>query len=256
MKALWLIAALLLVPVAQAASNAELVAASIAAPARSDADRERDAREQPQAVLEFAGFGPGMVVADIFGGGGYYAELVAGVVGPKGLVRLVNNPPYDAYVRKDLDAHLAGNRLPNVRHETVDPADMKLGAASLDGAMIVMSYHDLYVSDAAGGWPPIDASGFIDQIVTALKPGAALLIVDHQAKAGAGSSAAQDLHRIEEDFARKDFAAHGLVYEASLDVLRSKDDDHSKGVMDEAIKGRTDRFVHRYRKPPAGDRAP
>ena len=253
MKALCLAAALLLAPAAQAASNAELVAASIAAPARSDADRERDAREHPQAVLEFAGFGPGMVVADIFGGGGYYAELVAGVVGPKGQVRLVNNPPYDAYVRKDLDAHLAGNRLPNVRHETVDPADMKLGAASLDGAMIVMSYHDLYVSDAAGGWPPIDASNFIDQIVAALKPGAALLIVDHQAKAGTGSSAAQDLHRIEESFARQDFTAHGLVYEASLDVLRSKDDDHGKGVMDPAIKGRTDRFVHRYRKPLAGN---
>ena len=118
-----------------------------------------------------------------------------------------------------------------------------------------MSYHDLYVSDAAGGWPPIDASNFIDQIVAALKPGAALLIVDHQAKAGTGSSAAQDLHRIEESFARQDFTAHGLVYEASLDVLRSKDDDHGKGVMDPAIKGRTDRFVHRYRKPVASDGA-
>ena len=256
MKALCLAIALLLAPAVPAATNAELVAASIAAPARSAADRERDAREHPQAVLEFAGFGPGMVVADIFGGGGYYAELVAGVVGPEGLVRLVNNPPYDAYVRKDLDAHLAGNRLPNVRHETVDPARMNLGVASLDGAMIVMSYHDLYVSDEKGGWPPIDAAGFIDQIVAAMKPGAALLIVDHQAQAGTGSSAAQDLHRIEESFARQDFAAHGLVYEASLDVLRSKDDDHGKGVMDPAIKGRTDRFVHRYRKPLAGDRAP
>ena len=107
MRALCLAAALLLAPAVPAASNAELVAAAIAAPARSAADRERDARDHPQAVLEFAGFGPGMVVADIFGGGGYYAEILSGIVGPGGKVLLVNNPGYDNFGKKGLAERLA-----------------------------------------------------------------------------------------------------------------------------------------------------
>ena len=126
---------------------------------------------------------------------------------------------------------------------------MKLGHNSLDGALIVMSYHDLYVSDPNEGWPPIDAGQFIDQIVTALKPGAVLLIVDHHARAGSGKNDTQALHRIDEQFALADFKAHGLKFVGSLDLLRNADDDHSKNVFDPAIRGKTDRFVHLYRKP-------
>lgn len=246
---LFLAACLLTAPPAQAVTPATIQAAAVAAPSRSAADRERDQREHPAEVMAFAGFKPGMQVADIFGGGGYYSELIAGVVGPKGLVRLVNNPPYDAYAKQDLATRLAHGRLPNVRHETVDPADLKLGTGTLDAALIVMSYHDLYVADEKGNWPAIDAANFIDQIVRALKPGATLLIIDHAASAGTGKSAAQDLHRIDEAFAKSDFAAHGLVFDGALDLLHNTSDDHSKNVFDAAIKGKTDRFVHRYRKP-------
>ena len=48
----------------------ERVADALADPARSAADRERDAREKPQQVLALAGFERGMTVADVFGGGG------------------------------------------------------------------------------------------------------------------------------------------------------------------------------------------
>lgn len=218
-------------------------------PARLAADRERDGRDQPASVLSFAGFKAGDRIADIFGGGGYYSEILSDVVGNGGRVLLINNPPYFEYAKKDLEPRLASGRMKNVTSSVVPPAAMQLGTATLDGALIVMSYHDLYVSDPEGGWPAIDAAQFIDQIVTALKPGGVLLIVDHSAKPGTGKGDAQALHRIDEAFAIADFKTHGLVFDGSIEILRNPADDRSKGVFDAAIKGRTDRFVHRYRKP-------
>ncbi|MDZ4811872.1 MAG: hypothetical protein SGI99_04565 [Pseudomonadota bacterium] len=228
------------------ATNA--LADSLASPIRTQADRERDLRDQPLAVLAFAGFKAGDRIADIFGGGGYYSEILDRVVGDGGRVLLINNAPYDNYAKKDLEPRIANGRLKNVEYN-VRPADaMQLGSSSLDGALIVNSYHDLYHADAAEGWPAIDAAQFIDQIVAALKPGGVLLIVDHAARADSGKHAAQALHRIDEAFASADFKAHGLVFDGSIDVLRSAADDRSTNVFDAAIKGKTDRFVHRYRK--------
>lgn len=223
--------------------------AAIDHPGRSAADRERDARDQPQAVLQLAGFAPGMVIADIFGGGGYYSEILSRLVGPSGQVRLINNQPYHDYAKADAVPRFANDRLPNVSYEINPSENMKLGVASLDGALIIMSYHDLYVADDAGGWPAIDAAQFIDQIVTALKPGGVLLIVDHSAETGTGKSAAQTLHRIDEAFAIADLKAHGLDFTGSIPALRNPEDKRTLGVMNPAIRGKTDRFVHVYRKP-------
>jgi predicted methyltransferase len=232
----------------EAATRADPVAAAISDPARSDVDRSRDSRDHPAAVLALAGFRPGMTIADIFGGGGYYSEILSRLVGPQGHVLLVNNPPYDAYAKKGIAPRLAGRRLANVDYRIVPAEAMNLGTSRLDGALIVMSYHDLYVADPEQGWPAIDAGQFIDQVAAALKPGAVLLIVDHAARQGSGKTDAQSLHRIDEAYAKADFASHGLDFVASSDVLRNPDDDHSRNVFDTAIKGRTDRFVHVYRK--------
>ena len=249
--ALAFIAALLVLPACTSLpppADVDIVAAALAHPGRSAADRERDLRDHPEAVLKLAGFGRDMVIADIFGGGGYYSEILAQVVGPNGRVRLINNMPYHEYAKADSTPRLANGRLPNVSYEISPAQDMKLGNASLDGALIILSYHDLYVVDDAGGWPAIEAGPFIDQIVAALKPGAALLIVDHAALAGTGNAAAQTLHRIDEAFAVADFKAHGLELVGSIDTLRNPADARTLGVMDPAIRGKTDRFVHLYRK--------
>src|SRR5262252_5172640 len=63
---------------------------SIASPDRTKDDRERDARDKPAEVMAFAGVKPGMTVADIFSAGGYWTELLSGVVGPTGKVYAVN----------------------------------------------------------------------------------------------------------------------------------------------------------------------
>lgn len=221
----------------------------LANPARSAADRERDARDKPAEVLALARLKRGDTVADILSGGGYYAEILSGIVGPNGKVLLVNNPGYENFGKKGLAERLADNRLANVTH-VVGPSDaLGMGEGVLDGAVIVMSYHDLYWVDEKEGWPRVDADRFLDQIAAALKPGGVLLVVDHSAKAATGSSATQDLHRIDEQFAIADFRKHGLEWEAAIPVLRNDGDDRSKNVFDPAIRGKTDRFVHLYRKP-------
>jgi predicted methyltransferase len=231
------------------AGNRDDIARALASPARTDADRERDGRDQPQRVLEFAGFGEGMLIADVFGGGGYYSEILSVLVGDEGKILLVNNAPYDAYVKKELTPRLADNRLPNVEYLLVPNEAMGLGSNRLDGALIIMSYHDLFYADPENGWPAIDPVQFIDQIVTALKPGGRMLIVDHAARAGTGGSDTKSLHRIDEDFAVAELSARGLRWVGSIPDLRNADDDRSLSAFDPAIRGKTDRFVHVYEKP-------
>ena len=231
------------------ASPAPDIAAVLAAPTRSAEDKERDARDRPAEVLALAGFKAGDTVADILAGSGYYSEILSGIVGPQGQVLLVNDERYDAFGKEGYTTRLAGGRLPNVRH-VVGPSDaLGMGEGVLDGAVIVMSYHDLYwVDEKKPGQQKIDADQFMAQIARALKPGAALLVVDHSAKPGTGSADAQTLHRIDEQFAISDFKQHGLALESELPSLRNPADDRSKNVFDPAIRGRTDRFVHLYRK--------
>lgn len=144
------------------------VRAVLANPARSQADRERDLRDRPDQVLALARFKRGDTVADILSGGGYYAEILSGIVGPRGKVLLVNNPGYEAFGRKGLAERLAGDRLPNVTHLSGPTEALGMGEGVLDGAVIVMSYHDLYWVDEKEGWPKVDAGQFLDQVVRAL----------------------------------------------------------------------------------------
>ena len=70
-------------------------AAIVAAPDRSDRDRERDKQRKPVELLILAGIAPGMHVADLGAGGGYSSELLARAVGPTGSVIAQDSPHWD-----------------------------------------------------------------------------------------------------------------------------------------------------------------
>jgi predicted methyltransferase len=220
---------------------------SIASPERTAADRERDAREKPAEVLAFAGVKPGMVVADIFAAGGYYTELLSGVVGPTGKVLAINNMPYATYSKDGIKARYTEGRLKNVEQRLVEASYMNIAPASVDLAVIVMAYHDVYWIDEKEGWPEINTAGFLQSVKRMLKPGGKLLIIDHNAAAGSGIEAAGKLHRLNEDWAKKSLAAGGFVLEKSYDGLRNPQDQFDKMVYDKAVKGKTDRYVLLYR---------
>jgi predicted methyltransferase len=182
----------------------------------------------------------------VFGGGGYWTELMARAVGPKGQVRLVNNAAYTK--APDIRPRFESNRLPNAELQTVETADLKLGRNTFDMIVIFMSYHDLYWVNEKAGWPAINADGFLDPLQAALKPGGRLLIVDHAAVAGTKNSSAQTLHRIEEAFAKQDIESHGFKLEKTWDGYRNPSDNLTMNVYFPAVRGKTDRFTHLYRK--------
>jgi predicted methyltransferase len=109
-------------------------------------------------------------------------------------------------------------------------------------------YHDLYWVDPTNEWPKIDTGGVLDQLVRALKPGGVLLLVDHSATPGSGTTAASSLHRIEESYAVKDFEKRGLKVVAKSDLLRRPDDARDQISYKGPAAGKTDRFVLVFRK--------
>ncbi len=220
---------------------------AIASPERTEADRDRDLREKPAEILAFAGIKPGMTVADLFSGGGYYTELLAGVVGPTGKVYAINNVPYAGYSKKDREARFTEGRLGNVEHRVVEASYFNLPPRSVDVAVMVMSFHDVYWIDEKEGWPEINTTGFLDSVKRMLKPGGKLLVIDHNAPAGSGREMASKAHRLNEEWAKKSLTSNGFVLEKTYDGLRNKDDQLDKLVFDPAVRGKTDRYVHLYR---------
>ena len=240
---------LLLVPSAGSAADEQvnLIQQALAAGDRLAADVARDDRDHPAEILALLNIGPGSRVADIFAGGGYYSELIGRVVAPGGEVLMHNNTPYLEFAAKSIDERFDGREVVGVVRHDREPDDLDLGESTLDAAIIIMSYHDLFYVDES--WPAIDADRFIDQITAALKPGGRFLIVDHVAATGSGRAAAQELHRIDPAFARQHIESRGLSYVAGSDVLRRPEDGHTLFVFDPGIRGKTDRFVQVYEKP-------
>ena len=219
-------------------------------PGRPAADSARDAIDHPAEMLRLAGIKPGMKVADVLAGDGYYSELLSYVVGPTGHVFLINNLAFDNWSQPALKDRMTGGRLTNVTQQTVDLNDMQLPPASLDAILLVKVYHDMYWvnTNPKNPWPKVDVSSVLDQLSRALKPGGVLLLIDHSAKAGRGKSDAGELHRIEEAFAVQDFSAHGFKVIAKSDLLRRPDDKRDLISYKGPALGKTDRFVLVFRK--------
>jgi predicted methyltransferase len=241
------ICALLCLAAPAFAADSTPIEAAMANPERTAKDRERDAREKPAEVLAFAGVKPGMTVADVFSGGGYYSELLAGVVGPDGKVFSINNLPYLGYAKDAVAARFTEGRLKNVERRLVEASYMNLPPKSVDLIVICMSYHDAFWIDEKEGWPEISIDGFVDSLKRMLKPGGKLLIVDHNAPAGTGREMAGKTHRLNEEFAKKSLTSRGFVLEKTFDGLRNKADQLDKLVFDPAVQGKTDRYVHLYK---------
>jgi len=87
------------------------------------------------------------------------------------------------------------------------------------------------------------------EIYGSMKPGAVLGIVDHVAETGSPSETGNTLHRIDPQLMKKEIEAAGFVFDGEIDVLRNPDDDHSKPMYAEGVRGKTDRVVYRFHKP-------
>ncbi len=223
-------------------------AAAVDNPARTDADRARDAGRKPAEVLEFFGIREGMTVLDMFSGGGYYSEIVAYVVGDDGKVFAQTNEAYLGFVGDEFRDRYANERLPNVEILMAENNELELEADSLDAVLLVLSYHDFIIDDAANGWPLIDVPALLAEFHAALKPGGIVGIIDHHAAPGSPPETGNTLHRIDPALVIAGMQAAGFELEADHDILRNPADDLTKSVFEPDIRGRTDRFVMRFGK--------
>jgi predicted methyltransferase len=221
------------------------LARSLASPERPEADRARDAGRRPADVIAFLGVEPGMTALDLIAAGGYYTEVLSLAVGPEGRV-YAQNPPFvlkyrDGANDKALTARLAGDRLENVERLDRDLAELELAAGSIDVAITALNFHDVY-----NGRGPEVAESFLAAVYRLLSPGGVLGLIDHAGNPGADN---EGLHRIEEGRVDAAVRAAGFEIEAKSDLLRNPVDDHTRNVFDPEIRGRTDRFLMRLRKP-------
>ena len=214
-------------------------------PVRSEADKAKDAVRKPGELLVFAGVDLGDKVADFIMGGGYFTRILTGWVGPKGRVYAYQPAEFISYraaYATEQDAAVKG--LANVT-----PLRSSLGAISfpepLDAIITVQTYHDLHLSFAPKGFADLVNKRLFD----ALKPGGVLLVVDHVANADPEFKAPDTLHRIDPAAARAEIERAGFRYEGELPILRNPADPGTASVFDPSIRGRTDQFVYRFRKP-------
>lgn len=218
-------------------------------PGRGETDRARDAGRKPAEVLEFFGIGTGMHVLDMYSGGGYYTEMLSHIVGADGRVYAHTNQAYAQFVGEEATVRYANNRLANVELLAAENNELALAEAELDAIMMVLAYHDIYYVAPDSGWPKIDGPKLLAELLKGLKPGGILAVVDHYAAGGSATETGNTLHRIDPDIVISELEAAGFVLDASSDVLRNADDDHSLNMADPEIRGKTDRFVLRFRKP-------
>jgi predicted methyltransferase len=233
-----------------AASGTDSLQSLLTKPGRFASDAAEDAWRRSPEVLAFLQLQPGMHVLDYLAGGGYYSELLSGVVGPDGRVYAYNNPEYAKYSGDVPAKRYADQRLSNVTQLDGAPEALTLDPASLDAVLFVQSYHDLYWRPKDGSWTPTDPAQSLARVVAALKPGAVAVVIDHAAVAGGDPAATVDaLHRIDPAVVKRDFEAAGLVFDAESPLFQNPADDHTKAVFDESIRHKTDQFMYRFRKP-------
>ena len=193
-------------------------------------------------VIAFIGVKKGDKVADIVAG--RLAASLAKAVGPSGTVYAVETAEVvKAHPEALGHLHALATELPNVI-VSADPIASAL-PSGLDAVFIRQNYHDLY--DKFMG--PADVPAFNKAVFAALKPGGVYVVLDHVAPAGSGIGATETLHRIDPERVKADILAAGFKLDAESSILANKSDDHTKNVFDASVRGHTDQFLYRFKKP-------
>jgi predicted methyltransferase len=224
------------------------VAAAVADSARPEADRKRDADRKPDESIAFAGLKPGQKVADLLPGSGYFTRIFSVVVGPQGHVFAVAPPRRPTAKEGSPDPAAAVQAIaadPHYSNVTVSVqrvTDLSL-PEPVDMIWTSQNYHDLH------NIPDVDVGAVDKTIFNALKPGGVFIVLDHTAEKGSGFRDTSTLHRIDPEAVKKEVVAAGFKFEGQSEILRNPNDPHTAPVFDPTIRGKTDQFILKFRKP-------
>jgi predicted methyltransferase len=221
-------------------------AAAAADQARAQ-DVGQDARRHGPEILTFSGLPKDGVVIDLIPGGGYWTRLFARAVGPEGHVYGIWPKPYALEARGDVVAYgklAATPEFANVSG-SIKPATEITAPKPADLVFTSQNYHD-YPDKFMGS---LDPAVFNKGAFAALKPGGILLIIDHVAAPGSGMRDTDTLHRIDPAIVKQQVTAAGFEFVGESKLLANPADDHSLAVFDKAVRGKTDQFIYKFRKP-------
>jgi predicted methyltransferase len=224
------------------------VVAAVSSSDRPPGDVARDANRKPSETLAFAGIKPGDRVADFVANSGYFTRLLSGVAGPAGHVYAVElqeivGDPDQAKGANALKAWTSGH--PNTTMTTVGASQPLQFPEKLDLFWISQNYHDLH--DKFLG--PVDVAAFNRQVFAALRPGGLYVILDHRAAPGARADVTEKLHRIDPETVKREVEAAGFELVAESAVLANPADPLTVGMWDKSVKGHTDQFLLKFRRP-------
>jgi predicted methyltransferase len=214
-------------------------AKAVADTTRPKADTDRDALRLPGETIAFAGVKPGMVVGELYPGGGYFTRMLSDVVGPKGHIYGIENFQWD-----DGSTEKAVAARKNVTIQIDKFGDFSF-PQKLDLFWITQNYHDLHIAK----YGVVDMAAFNSHVYDALKPGGIYFILDHQAGPGTTEDQIAVLHRIEKSQVIREVTAAGFKLVGEGDALHRTTDDHTKPIFDPSVRGKTDQYMLKFQKP-------
>ena len=251
MKRLVILIAVALVSTANAMDNPSGSAAATLAvgdQSRPDADTLQDADRKPVQTLLFAGIKPGDKIADYVADSGYFTRLFSSVVGASGHVYAVEPTgffKFEHFVKAVAELQTYAVTHPNLSVTTAAALEGLKFPEKLDLFWISRNYHDLH--DSFMG--PVDLASFNKAVYAALKPGGVYVILDHSAAPGAPANVTETLHRIESSTVRREVEAAGFKFDSESTILANPADPRTARVFDQTIRGHTDQFILKFRKP-------
>jgi predicted methyltransferase len=224
------------------------IATAVADPGRPDADKQRDPLRKPAEDLAFAGVKPGDKIGELLPGRGYFTRIFAKIVGPKGHVYAIL--PQQILTQRPQLADAAKAIAADPAYGNVSVAGEYLAKFSapepLDLVWTSDNYHDLKIATGAAA---LDTVAMDKAIFAALKPGGIYIVLDHAAAPGSGTRDVGTLHRIDPAVVKQEVTSAGFELVAESDLLKNPADDHTAKVFDADIRGKTDQFIFKFRKP-------
>ncbi len=225
------------------------IEAAIANPIRNPENSARDADRKPGEVLHFFGVEEGMTVVDIASGGGYFTEVISGIVGPSGSVRAHNTPSQQFEDgRATLEAHY--QKFGNIAIDVVERgATLPYEDNSVDVLLLSLIVHHLHFDEANPDSMPERSAAIYADFKRVLKPGGVFAVIEHTAAPGSSRAESAGWHRAPEEIIKADISSAGFEFDGDADIHVNPDDDLKNVWFEVDLRGKTTRMVHRYVKP-------
>lgn len=228
------------------AERQKIVSTALADPLRAE-QQPADERRKPLELVTFSGVQPGDKVLDLIPGSGYWTRIFSRIVGPDGHVYAVWPEAYARFARgnvRDLEALSGKPEFANVT-VAVQQSNVLAAPEKLDLVWTSMNYHD-YPAEFMG---QTDPSVLNKAVFDMLKPGGAYIVIDHESAPGRGMQDVEPMHRIDPETVKSQVTAAGFEYVGRNDALDNPADPKDIAVFEPPIRGRTDKFALKFRKP-------